>query len=819
MFDRLKRIISSEPDLTWLEAEGPQIESLPEPRAVEHRQPRPRLEINGPLIIGSLIVFALFLVVLFGPLLAPENPYLAGQRSSMVINGQFTTPPFPPMPGLPLGTDEWGRDILSMLLYGTRNTLVACLFIAMARILLGSALGMLAGWNEGGLLDRLVMGLVEWTTALPALLTGMILILALGIQRGITVFIVALCFVGWAEIAQYIRSEFMVVRRKPFIEGARVIGLDGLGIAIRHILPNVLPSLVVIAVLEMGAVLMILGELSFIGVFIGGGTWVQVGDTAVVNIPDIPEWGAMMAGARQYARSKTWMVFYPALAFFLAVLGFNLLGEGLRRIVQQRGVSTAFILSKRMVLVIAAITLATVYIVTHVGPAPSYAGLAQRFDVQNALSHLEALTVPEMEGRLPGTPGADAAAAYIAQQFARHGLETIKPGWDFCLPWTTQVVTPVTQPLLEMLDSAGQALHSFRYRVDFGVDIRGHGGSGEVNAPVVLLTFAKSSYKAEEFAELDLRGRIALWLSSNAPPGFVVEALIRGAVGVVIIDEDIAPRLQLARQEAEYLRPVVLPIFHISPAAADILLSPDGLSIATLQKTLAETDPEAAPWTAYELSHRLHMQLELSAPHEVTTDNVLAVFRGADAQLNKQLVIVSAHYDSAGRQPDGTVFHSANDGASGIAVMLEILRLWTETGFQPRRTMLFAAWSGGEWEHSGAHEYLAAQAPYSILKTVAVVNLDGLGRGGSELIVSGDEKLTELFLRTAESSGIPAKSNTMRYHPYYTAFSAPMVAIGWSDDGLPASEDTFDHINPSQLNAAGQAVNLALITLSREYEY
>ncbi|MBC7261162.1 MAG: ABC transporter permease subunit, partial [Chloroflexi bacterium] len=440
-----------------------------------------------------------------------------------------------------------------------------------ARILLGSLLGMIAGWNEGGLLDRLIMSLIDWTTALPALLTGMILIFALGIQRGITVFIVALCFVGWAEIAQYIRSEFMVVRRKPFIEGARVIGLDGLGIAIRHILPNVLPSLVIIAVLEMGAVLMILGELGFIGVFIGGGAWVQVGDTAVANIPDIPEWGAMMAGAREFARSKPWVVFYPALSFFLAVLGFNLLGEGLRRIVQERGVSTAFILSKRMVLVIIAITLATIYIVTHVGPAPSYAGLAQRFDGQRAMSHLQVLAAPELEGRQAGTAGGSAAATYIAQQFAEYGLETIKFGLDYRLPWTSRVVTPVSPPVLEMLDSSGETVHSFAYRVDFGVDIRGHGGAGEANAPVVLLAFAKPSYKPEEFAGLDLRGRIVAWLAGNAPPDFAVEALIRGAVGVLMIHDDITPHLQLAHPEADYLRPVVLPIFHISPAAADML--------------------------------------------------------------------------------------------------------------------------------------------------------------------------------------------------------------------------------------------------------
>jgi ABC-type dipeptide/oligopeptide/nickel transport system permease subunit len=820
LIERLKRAMSSEPDLTWLGSEAAPIELPPEQRTVERRRPRFHLEANAELILGGLIVLGLFIVVLFGPVFAPANPYLAGQSSSMLIDGQYTTAPFPPMPGLPLGSDQWGRDILSILLYGTRNTLVACLFIAMARVLLGSALGMLAGWNEDGLIDRLVMGLIEVTTALPALLIGMILIYALGIQGGISVFILALCFVGWSEIAQYIRSEFMIIRRKPFIEGARVIGLDGLGIAIRHILPNVLPSLVIIAVLEMGATLMILGELGFIGVFIGGGTWIQIGDTAVLNIPDIPEWGAMMAGARQFARSKTWMVFYPALAFFLAVLGFNLLGEGLRRIVQRRGVSTAFILSRRMVLIIAAITLATAYIITHVGPAPSYASLAQGFQASAALAHVQAVTEPQMEGREAGTPGADAAAAYIADRFAEYGLESLQPPTlDFRLPMTAQVVTPTEQPQLVVLDETGQPVHSFTHRIDFGVDIRGHGGPGQANALLYLLTFFKPAYRPEEFEALDLRGRVAMYLEDNAPPDFAVEAQIRGAVGILLIDEDITPRLHLAHEEEDYLRPPVLPVIRTSPDTADVLLAADGLTVAQLRQRIEDPPSLGSGWEMRELSQPVHMRVSLSPVHEIETDNVLAVFRGADAQLNKQLVVVAAHYDSAGRQPDGTVFESANDGASGIAVMLEILRLWTSSGFQPRRTMYFVAWTGGEWDHSGAHEYLESQAVYSVLETVAVVNLNGLGRGSSDLVVSGNGTLVDLLLRAADSSGVSARGGQTRYHPYQRAFRAPSVTIGWGDDGSVPTQDTVDKISVSQLGEAGEAVNLALITLGREYDY
>ncbi len=825
LLDRLKRAISAEPDLTWLQSDAPDAaEHLPVEPAVQapasvQRRRHARLDLNTPLLFGALIVLALFAVVLFGPLWAPENPYLAGQRSSLNIAGQFTTPPFPPMPGLPLGTDQWGRDILSMLLYGTRNTLVACLFIAMARVVLGSALGMIAAWNEGRLLDRLVMSLVEWSTALPALLTGMILISALGIQRGIGVFIVALCLVGWAEIAQYIRSEFMLVRRKPFIEGARAVGLDGLSMAVRHILPNILPSLVIIAVLEMGAVLMILGELGFIGVFIGGGTWVQVGDTAVANIPDIPEWGAMMAGARQFARANTWMVFYPALAFFLAVLGFNLLGEGLRRIVQRRGVSTAFILSKRMALLVLVISLATAYIVTHVGPAPSYANLAQRFDAQAALSHVRALTAPEMEGREPGTAGANLAAAYVAARFAEYGLVALGSQAELRYPMTARVVAPTSAPQLALLDGQGSTTQSFAFRTDFGVSIEGHAGPGQAEGPLAVLAFAQPKLQYQDFKGLDLRGRVALCLADNAPSGWVAEALIRGAIGLLLVD-DVAPsRLQLAQADGQYLLRPTLPVFSISVATADAILAADGLSVEQLRSSLDQVANAGRLWEMHDSVSRIRMGIELSPVREVQTDNVLGLLNGTDAALNKQLVVVSAHYDGLGRQPDGTLLPGANDGPSGLATMLEILHLWKTSGFQPRRTVLFAAWAGMEWEHSGAHEYLQTLGRYSALETVAVVNLDGLARGAGNLLVQGDARLADLVLRSAESSGTRAAAGSLTCHPYETAFQVPTVSVGWAGSQTPPLQDTFDTLNPDRLGEAGQVVNLALITLSREYAY
>jgi hypothetical protein len=259
-------------------------------------------------------------------------------------------------------------------------------------------------------------------------------------------------------------------------------------------------------------------------------------------------------------------------------------------------------------------------------------------------------------------------------------------------------------------------------------------------------------------------------------------------------------------------------VLRVSPATADALLAADGLGVSQLEESIQGWDSEQA-WQMQKLQAHVSMKVELSPVQKVTSDNVLAVLRGTDATLNKQLIIVSAHYDGMGHLPDGTLLQGANGGAVGVATMLEILRLWKASGFQPRRTMMFAAWTGGGWEHSGAHEYLSEQAQYSILETVAVINLDGLARGSDELWVQGDVGLVDLLLRSAEASGVPAQEGNVARWPYQSAFRAPTATIGWADSPIPVREDTADLLDTGKLSQAGQAINLLLITASREYDY
>ena len=827
----LNRILNPSTDLSWMNGRAPGEEPTPEllPGEAPRRRARNRAMLyNAPLWIGGIIVLGLFLLVLFGPLFAPENPYLSGTRTiTHDAEGNIIAPPFPPSEQFPLGTDKWGRDILSLLMYGTRNTLIACAFITMARMLLGLGLGIIAGWNEGGLSDRFVMGLIGLVTALPTLIAAMIIVYALDIRRGLPVFIIALSIIGWAEIAQYVRAEFMVIKQRPFIEGAYASGLRGSAIAIRHILPNVLPQLVVITLLEMGAVLMLFGELGFVQVFIGGGISTTNAADQAVTIPDIPEWGAMMADSRTYARAKPWMILYPAAAFFVAVVGFNMLGEGLRRLSEQVEINTGLLLSKRMLAVIVVITLATIYIINNVGPAPSYAQLAHEFDSERAYQQVQ--TLADMEGRGNGQPGSEAAANYIAERFDEYGLSPAGRAGTYFHTVETRLVQPLSQPALTLLDATGEPAQDFRHRFDFGFVIDGHGGGGEVQAPLAFVSFepGKRQWQWEDYQGLDLRDRIVLAFAENAPPDFTTEALIRGAQGVLwIVDEDPAAfrsQIQLASPDQDYLRKPTLPIFRIPASVAGALLEPNGLAVADLHAASNPWPEPDHPWRVQNLDAQIAMSLALSEPEDVELLNVMGRLAGKDIALDQELVGMMAHFDGLGQDPDGTMFPGANDNASGTAVMLEILRLWNERSFTPRRTMLFAVWAGANLDYSGAEAfYDNPSANLAFLQPVAYVQLANLGAGDEALLLSRENgRLAELLTESAGQVGLSIEVEDMIYHPYQQPIADSPIGILVSrpHSATAIDQDTIERIDPEKLGSAGEVLNLTLINLSRDPNY
>lgn len=290
---------------------------------------------NVPLVLGLAGLIAIAAAALFGPQLAPSDP----QAQRVIIfypDHSFAAPPTPPDQYYPLGTDPLGRDQLSRLLWGARLTLTVVVLGLAGRALLGVGIGVASAMlAKGGRVGRWTDRLIEYGTnaasGLPQLMLALLLVIALQGQ-GLVGFVLALALVGWAELAQFVRAEVLRALATAHVEAARALGAKAARIARTHVLRDLAPQLSGVLALEAGSVLLLLAELGFIGFFVSGGTfYVDDSGRPILPVRDrAPEWGQMLAGARQYAFDHQYVAFVPGVVVVGAVLAFNLFAEGLR---------------------------------------------------------------------------------------------------------------------------------------------------------------------------------------------------------------------------------------------------------------------------------------------------------------------------------------------------------------------------------------------------------------------------------------------------------------------------------------------------------
>jgi peptide/nickel transport system permease protein len=284
---------------------------------------------NPALVLGLLGALALASVALFGPQLAAGDP--SAQRMVLFFpDGTFAVPPSPPSQYYPLGTDPLGRDQLARVLYGARLTFTVILLALFLRATLAIVVGVLGGW-AGGVVDRALTTVTNAIGGIPQFLLALLIAVALR-QHAILGFTLALGLVGWAEGAQFVRSEVLRIRATGYVEAARALGARTSGLLRRHVLRGLAPQLFGLFSLEAGATLLLLAELGFLGVFMSGGIYlVDAQNRPILPARDrAPEWGQMLAGAQQYAFSNQYVAFVPGVVVCAAVFVFNLLGEGVR---------------------------------------------------------------------------------------------------------------------------------------------------------------------------------------------------------------------------------------------------------------------------------------------------------------------------------------------------------------------------------------------------------------------------------------------------------------------------------------------------------
>jgi peptide/nickel transport system permease protein len=260
------------------------------------------------LLTGSILIFGFMALAVFAPFIAPYDPDDVKVEKRLLPPGEHHL----------MGTDGFGRDIFSRVVFGTRYSLFLALVVVSINLLLGLMVGSIAGYF-GGLIDELIMRIVDILLAFPNIILALCIVGVLG--PSIQNLILALVALGWVGYTRVSRGLVLSIKEQGFIGAAKALGGSNMYIIMRHIIPNAFPPLLVLATLHVSHTILSIAALSFLGLGVQAPT---------------PEWGAMLSEGKQFIFTHPHVMIFPGVAITLSVLSFNLLGEGLRDVLDPR---------------------------------------------------------------------------------------------------------------------------------------------------------------------------------------------------------------------------------------------------------------------------------------------------------------------------------------------------------------------------------------------------------------------------------------------------------------------------------------------------
>jgi peptide/nickel transport system permease protein len=293
--------------LDWLRDQNPT--SRAQARAAQAWLAWLRLRRNPLTVAGLLIAMALILMAIFAPLIAPHDPITQDLSRRLLPPGT---------PGNWLGTDDFGRDIWSRIIFGSRITLYIVALVILTAPVAGLLIGTVAGYF-GGWTDEILMRITDIFLAFPKLILALALVAVLG--PGMENAVLAIALTSWPPYARVARAETLTVRNSDYIAAVKLQGAGAARIIWGHVMPMCLPSVIVRVTLDMAGVILTAAGLGFLGLGVQ---------------PPLPEWGLMISAGRKFLFEQWWVATMPGLAIFIVSLGFNLLGDGLRDVLDPR---------------------------------------------------------------------------------------------------------------------------------------------------------------------------------------------------------------------------------------------------------------------------------------------------------------------------------------------------------------------------------------------------------------------------------------------------------------------------------------------------
>ena len=646
---------------------------------------------NLPLILGALILALILLVAAFPGLFTDNSPYTIQLMRFIHEDGKLDAEraPFAPNIDHPFGTDDLGRDVLSYIIYGTRLTITLGILIAIGQFLVAVPLALLGGFG-----NRLARGIILQFnvvfSAIPALLISIILlkldyVTGLDKKSSITAFVLVLTAVSWPKLGSLVMERVEAILNKPFIKGERAIGKKRIRIALENVIPHLAPELTILFFMEIARNLSTLMQLGIFSIFVGN-LGIINDSTSGVNInTDIsfePEWASMLSTSRTLISTAPWAVMYPALAFFVSVLGFNLFGEGLRKQLQSKDSRMTLIFRKlitfdfKYLLRMIDKRKRLKYGITAACISLAIIGISQLTRVDHSMTlRLDRTELPESS--LIGTNESEELAVTISEEMDRLGLEPLKESFMIEYPIGSSYLINEQSLLLQNETGSIELAPNLDYSFIST-------GNIEVNGKVIDVT-SLDIFSFDNFESLD--------------GGFVL--IDKAYYNDMAIDYFINEIKENSRNKG------VLLIARAGEKLESLIVDESrDIPIILITK---ETAKYLAAYPETTISAKSTVEILGSSG-----TNVVGVLRGKDENFGEEAIVIGMNFN-----------YLTEGGKDVLGFNLKMMeRLCTE--YDNKRSIIFMFLDGTLDEKRHGIYYMAEDFPYSPNKVQVYVDLTGI---------------------------------------------------------------------------------------------
>ena len=716
---------------------------------------------NLPLILGTIILVVILLVMSFPDMFTDNSPYTIQLMRFIHEDGKLSAEraPFPPGEDYLLGSDDLGRDIFSYIIHGTRLTISLGVLIAVGQFMVAIPLALLGGFG-----NRFARSVIRQSniifSAIPALLISIILlklrfIANLDKQSSIIAFVLILTAVSWPKLGSLVSERVEGILQQPFIRGEVAIGKRKFRIALENVLPHLGPELVILFFMEIARNLSMIMQLGIFSIFVGNLGLINDSSSGALINTDIsfePEWASMLSTSRTLVSTAPWAVIFPALAFFISVLGFNLFGEGLRNIIQRKDSRMPLVFRKLISFDLNYVWnmvdrkrkirfAAAIIIVIGSFTALSFANKGD-YSI-----NLESDPASYPQEAIIGSGGIEQVVESITERMVKLGIEPLREDYVMTYDIGPSFMIEDQRLGIDTGDEILQLIPNADFKFTTSRSNEDHGFVYDATR-VDLFNIEDFSGFADKFILID--------------KAFYNERSIDHFIGEVTEKVDIKGILLVAEKDERM--------------DGFITDDRDELSVILVSRDIAgilESNPDS----------RISIYSSVK-PLEPKGRNVVGILRGEDRNIGDEAIVVGMNYN-----------YTRDDGSSLLQFNLELMERLCEQGGN-KRSIIFMFLDGTIDEKRHGINYMVNDFPYSPNKVEVYLDLTGLVETGFDRVhfSSAQAPVTRQFAwsmghhlqKILESKGLELTQLQTRSvdNEYYFTGSQADNAMFW-ERGIP----------------------------------